>query len=31
MVKNVYNINYITLNGLNDFLDIDTKSIIQKE
>ena len=31
MIKNVYKINYITLNGLNDFLDIDTKSIIQKE
>ena len=31
MVKNVYNINYITLNGLNEFLDIDTKSIIKKE
>ena len=31
MVKNVYKINYITLNGLNDFLEIDTKSIIKKE
>ena len=31
MVNNVYKINYITLNGLNDFLDIDTKSIIKKE
>ncbi len=31
MVKNVYEINYITLNGLNDFLDIDTKTIIRKE
>lgn len=31
MVKNVYQINYITLNGLNDFLDIDTKTIIRKE
>ena len=30
MVKNVYQINYITLNGLNDFLDIDTKTIISK-
>jgi len=31
MIKNVYEINYITLNGLNEFLDIDTKSIIKKE
>ena len=31
MIKNVYQINYITLNGLNDFLDIDTKTIIKRE
>lgn len=30
MIKNVYEINYITLNGLNEFLDIDTKTIIKK-
>lgn len=30
MVKNVYQINYITLNGLNDFLDIDTETIIKR-
>jgi len=31
MIKNVYEVNYITLNGLNEFLDIDTKTIIKKE
>jgi len=30
MIKNVYQINYITLNGVNDFLEIDTKTIIKR-
>ena len=31
MVKNVYQINFITLNSLNEFLEIDTKTIIKRE
>jgi len=31
MLKNVYQINFVTINGLNEFLKIDTQTILQQE
>lgn len=31
MLKNVYQINFVTINGLNQFLEIDTQTILQQE